>query len=142
MNLSSGARAPRSGARHQFHPTFAQLARPGTYAAGAPSVRLGHTGQLHVGWEWVLLRREFAQRPSQLPHERPLVLVTMGGSDPAGLTLKAVSALDLLDEACARARIPTISAPADLSAGLVVTVRTVAEVLAGWVGVPAEALLD
>jgi ATP-dependent Clp protease ATP-binding subunit ClpC len=51
-------------------------------------------------------------------------------------------ALDLLDEACARARIPTVSAPADLSAGLVVTARTVAEVLAGWVGVPAEALLD
>jgi len=51
-------------------------------------------------------------------------------------------ALDLLDEACARARIPTISGPADLSAGLVVTARTVAEVLAGWVGVPAEGLLD
>jgi len=51
-------------------------------------------------------------------------------------------ALDLLDEACARARIPTISTPADLSAGLVVTARTVAEVLAGWVGVPAEGLLD
>jgi len=51
-------------------------------------------------------------------------------------------ALDLLDEACARARIPTISTPADLSAGLVVTARTVAEVLAGWVGVPTEGLLD
>ncbi len=50
-------------------------------------------------------------------------------------------ALDLLDEACARARIPTISAPADLSAGLVVTAHTVAEVLVGWVGVPAEGLL-
>ena len=48
-------------------------------------------------------------------------------------------ALDLLDEACARARIPTISSPADLSAVLVVTAHTVAEVLAGWVGVPAEA---
>jgi ATP-dependent Clp protease ATP-binding subunit ClpA len=39
-------------------------------------------------------------------------------------------ALDLLDEACARARFPTISAPADLGAGLVVTAHTVAEVLA------------
>ena len=38
--------------------------------------------------------------------------------------------------------IPITCAPADLSAGLVVTARTVAEVLAGWVGVPAEALLD
>ncbi len=51
-------------------------------------------------------------------------------------------ALDLLDEACARARIPTISAPADLSAGLVVTAHTVAEVLSGWVGVPAEGLSE
>ncbi len=51
-------------------------------------------------------------------------------------------ALDLLDEACARARIPTISAPADLSAGLVVTAHTVAEVLSRWVGVPAEGLLE
>lgn len=51
-------------------------------------------------------------------------------------------ALDLLDEACARARIPTISAPADLSAGLIVTAHTVAEVLSGWVGVPAEGLLE
>jgi ATP-dependent Clp protease ATP-binding subunit ClpC len=51
-------------------------------------------------------------------------------------------ALDLLDEACARARIPTISAPADLGTGLVVTAHTVAEVLAGWVGVPAEGLLE
>jgi len=42
----------------------------------------------------------------------------------------------------ARARIPTISAPADLSAGLVVTARTVAEVLAGWVGILAEGLLE
>ena len=51
-------------------------------------------------------------------------------------------ALDLLDEACARARIPTISSPADLSAGLVVTAYTIAEVLSAWVGVPAEGLLD
>jgi hypothetical protein len=49
-------------------------------------------------------------------------------------------ALYLLDEACAR--IPTISGLADLSTGLVVTAHAVAEVLAGWVGVPAEGLLD
>jgi hypothetical protein len=50
--------------------------------------------------------------------------------------------LHLLDEACARARIPTISTPADLSSALVVTAHTVAEVLAGWVCVLAEALLE
>ena len=58
----------------------------------------GFTGQLHVGWEWVVLRREFAHRPKSMPHERPVILVTMGGSDPTGLTLKAVEALNILDE--------------------------------------------
>ncbi len=58
----------------------------------------GFTGQLYVGWEWIPLRREFSHRPARAPHERPVVLVTMGGSDPAGLTLKAVEALDLLDD--------------------------------------------
>jgi spore coat polysaccharide biosynthesis protein SpsF len=58
----------------------------------------GFTGQLYVGWEWVVLRREFGQRENGLPNERPVVLLTMGGSDPKGLTLKALKALDLLDE--------------------------------------------
>lgn len=43
---------------------------------------------------------------------------------------------------CHQIERPTVSAPADLSAGLVVTARTVAEVLAGWVGVAAEGLLS
>ena len=51
-------------------------------------------------------------------------------------------ALDLLDEACARARIPTISRPADKMVGLVVTARTVAEVLGEWKGISADALLN
>lgn len=63
----------------------------------------GFTGQLHVGWEWVVLRREFAHALSKdqglrAKNQKPRILVTMGGSDPAGLTLKAVEALDLLDE--------------------------------------------
>ena len=51
-------------------------------------------------------------------------------------------ALDLLDEACSRARIPTISRPAERVTGLVVTARTVAEVLGEWQGVSAEVLLE
>ena len=51
-------------------------------------------------------------------------------------------ALDLLDEACARARIPTISKPTDKMMGLVVTARTVVEVLGEWKGISADALLD
>jgi ATP-dependent Clp protease ATP-binding subunit ClpC len=51
-------------------------------------------------------------------------------------------ALDLLDEACARARIPTISRPTEKTVGLVVTARTVAEVLGKWQGISADVLLD
>jgi len=63
----------------------------------------GFTGQLYVGWEWVVLRREFARALSKgqelrAKNQKPRILVTMGGSDPAGLTLKAVEALDVLDE--------------------------------------------
>ncbi len=65
----------------------------------------GFSGERYVGWEWVLLRPEFAQarrekmlelpRPENSP---PRILVTMGGSDPAGLTLMALEALDMLQE--------------------------------------------
>jgi spore coat polysaccharide biosynthesis protein SpsF len=66
----------------------------------------GFTGRLCSGWEWVILRRQFASTRVHLPdhrspttdHRLPMILVTMGGSDPAGLTLKAVRALELLDE--------------------------------------------
>ena len=63
----------------------------------------GFTGQLYVGWEWVVLRGEFAHALSKdqelrTKNQEPRILVTMGGSDPADLTLKAVEALDLLDE--------------------------------------------
>lgn len=59
----------------------------------------GFTGELKAGWEWVLLRRQFANLAAVAKTSAsPVVLVTMGGSDPAGLTLKAVKALDSLDE--------------------------------------------
>jgi spore coat polysaccharide biosynthesis protein SpsF len=68
----------------------------------------GFTGQLFVGWEWVLLRKQFAGH-SELhgrfsspdfsnPHP-PELLITMGGSDPAGLTLKALRALNQVKHA-------------------------------------------
>jgi ATP-dependent Clp protease ATP-binding subunit ClpC len=47
-------------------------------------------------------------------------------------------ALDLLDEACSRARVPSIAAPEDK--GLVVTRQTVAKVLAEWVNVSVDEL--
>ena len=58
----------------------------------------GFGGRLRVGWDVVLLRREFSRCAKGEPSVRPLVLVTMGGSDPAGLTLKALRALDRLEE--------------------------------------------
>jgi spore coat polysaccharide biosynthesis protein SpsF len=53
----------------------------------------GFHGNVHTGWQWVPLRPEFAVPPERWPHEPPAVLLAMGGSDPAALTLKAVRAL-------------------------------------------------
>jgi len=47
-------------------------------------------------------------------------------------------AFDLLDEACSRARLPTISAPGQATTGLLVTADIVALVLGDWLNVPAE----
>lgn len=59
----------------------------------------GFSGKIHSGWEWVPLRPEFlaARQTSSDPsghRERPSVLVTMGGSDPSGLTLRTIEALE------------------------------------------------
>ncbi len=53
----------------------------------------GFTGTLYTGWEYVILRKEFATTHDRPRNKTPKVLVTMGGSDPAGLTLKALKAL-------------------------------------------------
>ncbi len=78
-----------------------------TFYPPVPQVRrldwAGFTGQLFAGWEWVVLRPEFAavrqryaiQQPSGT--RLPRVLVTMGGSDPVGLTLQALQSLDVLE---------------------------------------------
>jgi len=54
----------------------------------------GSPGQRFVGWEWVLLRRDIREfhNVSKPQHDRVQVLVTMGGSDPHGFTLKAIRA--------------------------------------------------
>ncbi len=62
----------------------------------------GFRGKLYSGWDWIPLRPEFlAARPNASEQaanrEYPAVLVTMGGSDPAGITLRAVDALDDID---------------------------------------------
>lgn len=70
----------------------------------------GFTGKLFVGWDWVLMRPQFAeaatrahakagefQAERQKNGSRLTILVTMGGSDPAGLTLLALEAIEQLD---------------------------------------------
>ncbi|HMF94599.1 MAG TPA: hypothetical protein VKE96_09905 [Vicinamibacterales bacterium] len=61
----------------------------------------GFAGRRYAGWDWVLLRREFVTdnfSSPELSGRSPAidVLVTMGGSDPAGMTEFALAALDLL----------------------------------------------
>ncbi len=58
----------------------------------------GFTGVLYTGWEYVILRKEFAAAHNRPRNRTPKVLVTMGGSDPAGLSLKALKALKHVDE--------------------------------------------
>jgi UDP-2,4-diacetamido-2,4,6-trideoxy-beta-L-altropyranose hydrolase len=79
----------RLAADMAFYPPVPQVERQGW---------TGFTGRLYVGWEWVLLRRYFADRPKRKEHgDSPVVLVTMGGSDPFGMTLKAVKSLNMMD---------------------------------------------
>ncbi len=58
----------------------------------------GFKGVLYAGWEWVILRKEFTKTSKRIKNKRPVILVTMGGSDPEGLTLKAVAALDMVQQ--------------------------------------------
>jgi spore coat polysaccharide biosynthesis predicted glycosyltransferase SpsG len=57
----------------------------------------GFRGQLCVGWEWIILRSQFAREFSDRHNSELSLLIAMGGSDPAGLTLKAVRAVDRID---------------------------------------------
>lgn len=50
-----------------------------------------------LGWEWSLLGLRKIAAPPRQPMPRPTLLVTMGGSDPAGLTLRVAHALAKLD---------------------------------------------
>lgn len=57
----------------------------------------GFTGEVFCGWQWVILRPDLPRAARAGRAERPHLLVTMGGSDPGGLTLQAVRALELVD---------------------------------------------
>jgi len=70
-----------------FYPPIPQVRRAGWEGFG---------GKVLAGWDMVLLRPEFSRCRRDRREGTPSVLVTMGGSDPAGLTLKALKALDRL----------------------------------------------
>ena len=59
----------------------------------------GLTGTLHAGWQWVVLRSQFdGKRHSKTSFEGPAkILIAMGATDPAGLSLKALEALVVMN---------------------------------------------
>jgi spore coat polysaccharide biosynthesis protein SpsF len=50
-----------------------------------------------IGWQWAVLGQTPGQSRPRPPSPRPTLLVTMGGSDPFDLTLKAANALTALE---------------------------------------------
>ena len=52
---------------------------------------------VRIGWEWALLGLPLAATRPRSFSPRPTLLVTMGGSDPTGMTLRAARALAGLD---------------------------------------------
>lgn len=53
-------------------------------------------GRRYVGWEWSILRSQFRKAAARSPQQKPSILIAMGGTDPAGLTLHAVRVLGSL----------------------------------------------
>lgn len=57
-------------------------------------------GRWYSGWEWIMMPRQFSDERNKFhlkTKDKPRLLVTMGGSDPAGMTLQAIDALDTID---------------------------------------------
>jgi spore coat polysaccharide biosynthesis protein SpsF len=55
------------------------------------------SGDVYSGWEWVLLKPEYAENPKKINsnlEKTPSVLVTLGGADPWGFTQRILSSLD------------------------------------------------
>lgn len=60
----------------------------------------GFQGRVYSGWDWIALRPEITAARERRARggrgDSSVVIVSMGGSDPAGLTLRALAALDSL----------------------------------------------
>lgn len=71
------------------------------YPGASQAYRLdwtGFGGRLFAAPEWVILRRHFRPNRARGDHTPLRLLITTGGSDPAGLALKAVRAIDQVEE--------------------------------------------
>lgn len=60
----------------------------------------GYEGKLYIGWDWIILRPEFSIKKETRKSNPsiPVILVTMGGSDPEAMTLVAVQALERIEQ--------------------------------------------
>ncbi|MFV2055878.1 MAG: cytidylyltransferase domain-containing protein [Thiohalomonadales bacterium] len=60
----------------------------------------GFTGTLNCGWEWILLGPSFKRLPPSRSHSPPRLLITMGGADALGITLKVIESLAIIHHHC------------------------------------------
>jgi len=58
------------------------------------------TGEIHCGWEWILLGPSFNQLTPPNNHTPLHLLVTMGGADLAGMTLNVIESLATFQQRC------------------------------------------
>lgn len=81
----------------------------------------GSHAKPRIGWEWAILGVGRPASPRRRARARPTLLVTMGGSDPEGLTLRAARAL-AQEEPTFRARFvigPGVANPTQLAHAIV-----------------------
>ena len=58
----------------------------------------GFSGDLYVGWEYVLLRKEFKNHYPRPSYPAPSILISMGGPDENNMTARIVDIMDTLNE--------------------------------------------
>ena len=55
-------------------------------------------GKLYIGWEYVILRKEFLKQYLKPNNDIPNILVTMGGTDEKNMTQFVIESLNQMDE--------------------------------------------
>lgn len=100
--LLSNARVQRRLIVTIDDPESKRLAADLAFYPGAPQAHrldwTGFGGRLFAAPEWAILRRHFRANRARNGNTPLRVLITTGGSDPTGLALKAVRAVDQVEE--------------------------------------------